>query len=62
MLVGNKRDKEEEMKVCKRDGEVLAEKLGCDFVETSAKIAKNVEKAFYDVVRLLRRIDSLDGG
>ena len=36
-------------------GHALARELGCEFVEASAKNCINVEKAFYDVVRQLRR-------
>ena len=38
-----------------QEGSALAKELGCDFVEASAKNCVNVEKAFYDVVRQLRR-------
>ena len=55
MLVGNKSDKVTERKVSTQEGHALARKLGCEFVEASAKDNINVEKAFYDVVRLLRR-------
>jgi GTPase KRas protein len=37
------------------EGYDLARKLGCEFVEASAKNCINVERAFYDVVRKLRR-------
>jgi GTPase KRas len=55
MLVGNKSDKTTEREVSFEDGSALARELGCAFVETSAKTCFNVEKAFYDVVRSLRR-------
>jgi len=55
MLVGNKSDRVTEREVSTQEGQALAKDLGCEFVEASAKSCINVEKAFYDVVRLLRR-------
>lgn len=55
MLVGNKSDRVTEREVSTQEGQALAKELGCEFVEASAKNCINVEKAFYDVVRLLRR-------
>jgi GTPase KRas protein len=55
MLVGNNSERETEREVSTQEGHELARKLGCEFVEASAKNCINVEKAFYDVVRLLRR-------
>jgi len=60
MLVGNKSDKKEEREVSYSDGVTSAKILGCDFLETSAKITENVEEAFYDIVRSLRRTDPLN--
>lgn len=54
MLVGNKSDKAVERAVSAQEGQALAKDLGCEFVEASAKNCINVEKAFYDVVRMLR--------
>ena len=54
MLVGNKSDKVTEREVSTQEGHALARELGCEFVEASAKNYINVEKAFYNVVRLLR--------
>jgi GTPase KRas protein len=55
MLVGNKSDRVTEREVSTQEGHALARELGCEFVEASAKNCINVEKAFYEVVRLLRR-------
>src|SRR5256714_4426465 len=55
MLVGNKSDKQYEREVSSAEGLALAKELGCEFLEASAKNCINVERAFYDVVRLLRR-------
>jgi GTPase KRas protein len=55
MLVGNKCDRVTEREVSTQEGSALARSLGCDFVEASAKNCVNVERAFYDVVRQLRK-------
>jgi GTPase KRas len=55
MLVGNKSERVTEREVSTQEGQALARELGCEFVEVSAKNCINVEKAFYDVVRDLRR-------
>lgn len=55
MLVGNKSDRVTERDVSTQEGSALAKELGCEFVEASAKNCINVERAFYDVVRLLRK-------
>ena len=55
MLVGNKCDRVTEREVSTQEGSALAKELNCDFVEASAKNCIHVEKAFYDVVRQLRR-------
>ncbi|KAI8849330.1 small GTPase superfamily, partial [Chytridium lagenaria] len=55
ILVGNKCDKLGEREVSKEEAMQLARKMGCEFVETSAKTCVNVERAFYNVVRGIRR-------
>lgn len=62
MLVGNKCDRVTEREVSTQEGQALAKDLGCDFVEASAKNCVNVEKAFFDVVRQLRRQRHQGGG
>ena len=37
------------------EGEALARQFNCKFIETSAKSRINVENAFYDLVREIRR-------
>jgi GTPase KRas protein len=51
MLVGNKCDKVAEREVSRDEGQALANRLGCKFVESSAKTSVNVERAYYTVVR-----------
>ncbi|KAJ6565206.1 small GTPase superfamily [Mycena vulgaris] len=56
ILVGNKCDKQSEREVSKDDGAALAQQLGCEFMETSAKTAMNVERTFTRAVRALRQM------
>jgi GTPase KRas len=37
------------------EGEELARSFGCKFIETSAKSRINVDNAFYNIVREIRR-------
>ncbi|KAL3420016.1 Ras-like protein [Phlyctema vagabunda] len=55
IVVGNKCDLEGERQVSKQEGEALAKQFGCKFIETSAKSRTNVDNAFYDLVREIRR-------
>jgi len=62
MLVGNKCDKQYEREVSREEGAALARTFGCDFLETSAKTALNVERLFVDLVRLLRQTRQQEQG
>mmetsp|Transcript_23490 Transcript_23490/g.29962 ORF Transcript_23490/g.29962 Transcript_23490/m.29962 type:complete len:83 (+) Transcript_23490:1-249(+) len=55
MLVGNKCDLEDKREVETNEGEELAKRLNCQFKEASAKTRENVEEAFYDLVREIRK-------
>lgn len=55
IVVGNKCDLESDRQVSEADGENLARSFGCKFIETSAKSRINVDNAFYDIVREIRR-------
>jgi GTPase KRas len=55
IVVGNKCDLESERQVSKAEGEEMARSFGCRFIETSAKSRINVDMAFYDLVREIRR-------
>jgi GTPase KRas protein len=55
MLVGNKCDRVTEREVSTQEGSALAKQLNCEFVEASAKNCINVETAFFNVVRQLRK-------
>lgn len=55
IVVGNKCDLEPDRQVSRAEGEQLARQFGCKFIETSAKQRINVDNAFYDLVREIRR-------
>lgn len=52
VLVGNKVDRINEREVDSREGQELAKRLGCEFVETSAKTREGLELAYHTAVRL----------
>lgn len=60
MLVGNKCDKTYEREVSREEGIALARTFGCDFMETSARTAYNVELLFTNLVRALRQTKRLE--
>ncbi|POW17197.1 hypothetical protein PSTT_00668 [Puccinia striiformis] len=53
ILVGNKADKVNEREVGEDEGLACARKMGCDFVETSAKTRLNVEAAYFNLIRAI---------
>jgi len=55
VVVGNKSDLETERQVSTQQGQDLAKSFGAPFFETSAKVRVNVEEAFYQVVREIRK-------
>ena len=50
ILVGNKRDLEDNREVLKEDGEELAKKLKIKFMEVSAKTGENLDKLFQNLI------------
>ncbi|CAO4366370.1 Protein CBR-RAS-1 [Caenorhabditis briggsae] len=55
ILVGNKADLENERHVARHEAEELAHRLAIPYLECSAKLRKNVDEAFFDIVRLVRK-------
>ncbi|GBE78121.1 Ras-like protein [Sparassis crispa] len=51
-----------EREVSREDGAALARSFGCEFLETSAKTAHNVERLFIYLVRLLRSTKQQEQG
>ncbi|XP_010050462.2 ras-related protein RABC2a [Eucalyptus grandis] len=59
MLVGNKVDKDSEKAVSTEEGIALAKKLGCLFLECSAKTRENVEQCFEKLALKIMEVPSL---
>ncbi|KAG2200831.1 ras-like protein 1 [Mucor mucedo] len=55
VLIANKCDLEYDRQVSSQEGRDLAQHYGCQFVESSAKERVNVDEAFHEVVRDIRR-------
>eukprot|EP00002_Diphylleia_rotans_P022610 TRINITY_DN442_c0_g1_i1.p2 TRINITY_DN442_c0_g1~~TRINITY_DN442_c0_g1_i1.p2 ORF type:complete len:191 (+),score=56.75 TRINITY_DN442_c0_g1_i1:59-631(+) len=58
VLVGNKYDLANERKVNTEEGKELAKKFKCPFFETSAKMPHNVDEAFTELVREVRKAEA----
>lgn len=55
ILIGSQSDKgQHERAVSRQEGLAKAKELGCEFIETSAKTALNVERALMTIIRQLR--------
>jgi len=54
IVVGNKSDLDSDRRVDMVEGQFVAKKLGCQFVETSAKLGINVTETFIDLVCEIR--------
>lgn len=55
ILVGNKSDLEPERTVSTSEGQELASELKIEYIETSAKQRTNVDAAFHNLVRAIRK-------
>ncbi|KAJ3452356.1 ras-like protein [Anaeramoeba flamelloides] len=55
MLVGNKSDLEQDRQVSLTEREDLAKSMGCKCLETSTLRSHNVEEAFFEIVRQIRK-------
>jgi len=51
VLVGNKADLEGQRVVSKEEGDKMAQRLNCKFLESSAKTKLNVHESFHELVR-----------
>ena len=51
LLIGNKTDLTDAIKVQEREGAELAKKFNMDFIPTSAKTGSNVESAFMEIIK-----------
>jgi GTPase KRas protein len=58
ILVGCHCEKESERVVSFDEGECLARQVGCPFLEVAYETGQNIEKAYYDLVREIRRYDA----
>ncbi|KAL0212804.1 hypothetical protein RCL1_006430 [Eukaryota sp. TZLM3-RCL] len=59
VLVGNKCDLEDGRAVTTDEGQLLADKFGCPFFETSAKEVINVDECFHSLVRAVMKDSSV---
>jgi len=57
VLVGNKCDLERQREVSEAEGRWLAERRGCPFFESSAKLRLNIDEVFFGLVREIRRFN-----
>ncbi|KAI8065605.1 ras-like protein 1 [Gongronella butleri] len=55
VLVANKCDLKAERQVSSQEGLDISKEFGCQFLETSAKQRVNVDEAFFEVVRDIRK-------
>ncbi|KAH0605547.1 uncharacterized protein H6S33_004769 [Morchella sextelata] len=62
IVVGNKCDLDNERAVSQQEGRDLARHFSCRFIETSAKSRINVDEAFYNLVREIRRYNKEQAG
>ncbi len=62
IVVANKCDLEQDRQVSQQEGRDLAKQFGCRFIEASAKQRINVDEAFYNLVREIRRYNKEQAG
>jgi len=53
LLVGNKSDLTEQRQVSEEEAQQLADKMQVPYIETSAKFRNNVDKVFFDLMRMV---------
>ena len=61
VIVGNKLDSQSESDrvITEQQGMDLAQTLGCKFIETTVRERINVDEAFFELVREIRRFEAL---
>lgn len=60
LIVANKADLEKNRQVSRPECENMAKQLKTPFIECSAKNRMNVDQAFYELVRLIRKFQALE--
>ncbi|XP_069765672.1 ras-related protein R-Ras isoform X2 [Narcine bancroftii] len=60
ILIGNKADLEHQRQVTKEESDNLAQQLKITYLEASAKIRLNVDNAFHNLVRAIRKFQELE--
>lgn len=55
MMVGNKADLENQRMVSVTEAQQLSQQLRIPYIECSAKVRMNVDQAFYELVRIVRK-------
>ncbi|KAJ3593614.1 hypothetical protein NHX12_005948 [Muraenolepis orangiensis] len=55
ILVGNKADLDPQRQVTQEEGQQLARQLKVTYMEASAKVRMNVDQAFHELVRVIRK-------
>jgi len=59
ILVGNHCDREVDREVSVKEGQELAHGFGCPFIEVSVKSRFNIDDAFYNLVREIRKFNDI---
>ncbi|XP_040571400.1 ras-like protein 2 [Lepeophtheirus salmonis] len=60
MMVGNKADLKNHRVISVEEGRAMARQLKIPYIECSAKVRMNVDQAFYELVRLVRRFQTIE--
>ncbi|KAL3883760.1 hypothetical protein ACJMK2_029992 [Sinanodonta woodiana] len=58
ILVGNKADLEHQREIMLEEGREMARLLKLTYIEASAKLRMNVDQAFYELVRIVRKFQA----